>query len=93
MSAEIDAELLGLFGRWTMASAQVKRLEDLKIDTDAIKAAAKRIIEERGNPVAQRALVDAMDDDMAVALCIWLRNSANAAELLKHAKATQRKRR
>ena len=92
MSESIDSELTGLFGRWTFAAAQVKRLDELNIDADAIKAAAHLIIKERGHPERQRAIVDALDDDMAVALCIWLRDPANASGLLKHARATARKR-
>ncbi len=92
MSAGIDSELTGLFGRWTFAAAQVKRLDDLKVDPDAIKAAAHLVIKERGHPERQRAIVDALDEDTAVALCIWLRDPANAAGLLKQARATARKR-
>jgi len=39
-----------LFERWTFAAAQVKRLDDLNVDPDAIKAAARLIIKERGHP-------------------------------------------
>jgi hypothetical protein len=92
MNAEVDSELMGLFGRWTFATAQVKRLDELNIDADAIKAAAEKIIEERGNPERQRAIVDAMDENTAVALCIWLRDPANASGLLKRARAVPRKR-
>jgi hypothetical protein len=92
MNANIDSELAGLFGRWTFAAAQVRRVDDLKIDPDAVKAAANSIIKERGRPERQRAIVDALDDDTAVALCIWLRDPANAAGLLEQARATARKR-
>jgi len=92
MNASIDSELTGLFGRWTFAAAQVKRLDELKVDPDAVKAAAHLIIKERGHPERQRAIVDALDDDTAVALCIWLRDPANASGLLAHARATARKR-
>ena len=92
MNESIDSELTGLFGRWTFAAAQVRRLDDLNVDPDAVKAAANSIIKERGHPERQRAIVDALDDDTAVALCIWLRNPENAAALLKQARATARKR-
>ena len=92
MSASIDSELSGLFGRWTFAAAQVKRLDELKIDLDAVKAASQLVIKERGHPERQRAIVDALDEDTAVALCIWLRDPANAATFLEHAEATSRKR-
>jgi len=81
-----------LFGRWTFAAAQVNRLYDLNIDPEVIKAAAHLVIKERGHPERQRAIVDALDDDTAVALCIWLRDPENAAGLLKQARATARKR-
>jgi len=92
MSESIDSELTGLFGRWTFAAAQVRRLDDLNIDPEAVKAAAHLIIKERGHPERQRAIVEALDDDTAVALCIWLRDPANASGLLKQARATARKR-
>jgi hypothetical protein len=92
MNASIDSELTGLFGRWIFATAQVKRLDDLNIDPNAIKAAANLVIEARGQPERQRAIVDALDEDTAVALCIWLRDPANASGLLKQARATSRKR-
>ena len=52
----------------------------------------QRYIEERGHPDRQRAFVDALDEDTAVAVCIWLRDPANASSLLKHARAKARKR-
>jgi len=92
MNANIDSELVGLFGRWTLATAQVKRLDDLNIDPEVIRKAALLIIEYRGHPERQRAIVDALDEDTAVAVCIWLRDPANASSFLKHARATPRKR-
>jgi hypothetical protein len=92
MSANVDSELIGLFGHWTFATAQVKRLDELKVDPDAVKAAAQQVIEQRDNPTRQRAIVDAMDEDTAVALCLWLRDPANASGLLKQARAKPRRR-
>jgi hypothetical protein len=92
MSANVDSELIGLFGHWTFATAQVKRLDELKVDPDAVKAAAQQVIEQRGNPTRQRAIVDALDEDTAVALCLWLRDPANASGLLKQARAKPRRR-
>ena len=92
MSASIDSELSELFGQWTFAAAQVKRLDELKIDLDVVKAAAQSIINERGYPERQRAIVDALDEDTATALCIWLRDPANASAFLEHAEATSRRR-
>jgi hypothetical protein len=92
MSANVDSELIGLFGRWTFATAQVMRLEELKVDPDAVQAAARQVIEQRDNPERQRAIVDALDENTAVALCLWLRDPANASSLLEQARGKRRKR-
>lgn len=92
MSANVDSELIGLFGRWTFATAQVKRLEELKVDPEAVKAAARQVIEQRDDPERQRALVNALDEDTAVALCLWLRDPANASDLLEQARGKRRTR-
>jgi hypothetical protein len=92
MGTSIDSELSGLFGRWTFAAAQVKRLDELRVDLDAVKAAARSVIQERGHPERQRAIVDALDEDTAVALCIWLRDPANASSFVEQAEARSRKR-
>jgi hypothetical protein len=91
MSPSIDSELSALFGRWTFAAAQVKRLDELKVDLDAVKAAAQAVIKERGQPERQRALVDALDEDTATALCIWLRDPANASTFLQQAAAVRKR--
>jgi len=92
MSANVDSELIALFGRWTFATAQVMRLEELKVDPDAVQAAARQVIEQRDNPERQRAIVDALDENTAVALCLWLRDPANASSLLEQARGKRRKR-
>jgi hypothetical protein len=92
MSNKIDTELVGIFGRWTMASAQCTRLEDLQVDPDRIRQAAPAVMDQRGHPERQKALIDEMDDNTAVALCIWLRDPTKAAELVKLAGARQRAR-
>jgi len=92
MGESIDSELTALFGRWIFAAAQVRRSDDLKVDPASVQAAAHEIIKERGHLERQRAIVDALDEDTAVALCIWLRDPANAAGLLKQARAKPRKR-
>jgi hypothetical protein len=70
MKANVDAGLMSLFGRWTFATAQVKRLDQPNVDVTAIKWAAQRVIAERGSLEHQRAIVDEMDAGTAVALCI-----------------------
>jgi len=92
MSNRIDTELVGIFGRWTLASAQCTRLEDLKVDPERIRQAAQAVMDERGHPDRQKALIDEMDEPTAVALCIWLRDPSKAAELVKLAGARQRAR-
>lgn len=82
MSSSNDAQMITLFDRWTVASAQGVRIEDLKVDAERVAAAARQVIALRGNAEAQRKLVAAMDDDTALALCVWLRDPSKAVELL-----------
>jgi hypothetical protein len=91
-AANVDSELTGLFGRWIFATAQVKRLEELNVDPEVVKAAARQVIGQRDDPVRQRAIVDALDENTAVALCLWLRDPANASSLLEQARGNRRKR-
>ena len=91
MASEIDTELMNLFGRWTFASAQVKRRDELNVDQQAVEAAARQVLAALGQPEQQRAIVDALDEDTALALCLWLRDPANATSLLKQARAKPRK--
>ena len=91
MASEIDADLMNLCGRWTFASAQVRRREELKVDQQAVEAAAQQVIAARGKIDKQREIVDALDEDTALALCLWLRDPANATNLLKQARAKPRK--
>ncbi len=91
MSANVDSELMGLFGRWIFATAQVKRPDELKVDPDVVRAAARRVVEQRNDPERQRASINALDEDTAVALCLWLRDPANASGLLEQARGKRRK--
>jgi hypothetical protein len=90
MNTTLESELVGLFGRWTYATAQVRRFDDLKINLESLKTTAELVVAQRGHPERQRAIVDALDEDTAVALCIWLRDPANAAEVAKQAKTASR---
>jgi len=82
MSSRNDSQMIALFDRWTVAVAQVTRIEELKVGVEGVAAAARRVIALRGDPEAQKLAVAAMDDDTALALCVWLRDPSKAAELL-----------
>jgi hypothetical protein len=82
MSSRNDSQMIALFDRWTVAVAQVTRIDDLKVGADAVAAAARQVIALRGDPEAQKKAVAAMDDDTALALCVWLRDPSKAEELL-----------
>ena len=88
MSSRSDSQWIELFDRWTVATAQGTRIEDLKIGADQVAAAVREIIALRGDPVAQRKAVAAMDDDTALALCVWLRDPTRAAEMLARVDST-----
>ena len=40
MSSRNDSQMIALFDRWTVAVAQVTRIDDLKVGADAVAAAA-----------------------------------------------------
>jgi hypothetical protein len=82
MSSRSLSQWIELFDRWTVATAQGTRIEDLKVDADRVAVAVREIIALRGDPDAQRRAVAAMDDDTALALCVWLRDPSRASEML-----------
>lgn len=69
----LDAELLVLFGREVLAQAKQVRLEALDVDAELVAEGARQLRQAEGQPVRQRAIVQAMDADTALALCKWIR--------------------
>ena len=68
----LDAELAVLFGRSTLAQAKQVRLEALEIDAELVAEGARQLRQAGGQPVRQRAIVQAMDEDTALVLCKWI---------------------
>lgn len=69
----IDTELAVLFGRSMLAQAKQVSLDELEVEADLVAEGARQLREAIGQPMRQRAIVQAMDSDTALALCKWLR--------------------
>ena len=86
----LDNELAVLFGRSVLAEAQ--RLKDgewpihLDIDPDVIVEATRQLTAERGHPERQRAIVQGMDEETALTLCCWLRETSYGPRLIRRAR-------
>lgn len=86
----LDSELAVLFGREVLAEAQ--RLKGgewplhLDIDPDLILEASRQLLAEKGHPDRQRAIVQGMDEETALVLCCWLRESEFGPRLIRRAR-------
>lgn len=86
----LDSELAVLFGRSVLTEAQRLRDGDwpihLDIDTELIVEATRQLMAERGHPERQRAIVQGMDEETALTLCCWLRESSYGPRLIRRAR-------
>lgn len=78
----LDAELAVLFGRQVVAQSKQVRLEDMAIEAELVAEGARQLREAGGQPVRQRAIVQAMDEDTALALCKWIREPDSVSQIL-----------
>lgn len=69
----LDAELAVLFGREVLAQAKQVPLDALEVDAELVAEGARQLRQAGGQPVRQRAIVQAMDEETALALCKWCR--------------------
>jgi hypothetical protein len=62
-----------LFGKQVVAQSKNIRLEDMALEAELVAEGARQLIGATGNTGRQRAIVSAMDEDTAMALCRWIR--------------------
>lgn len=74
--SRLDAELQVLFGRSVLMQAQKGAIDLMAVDVDLLADTALELRQAKGEPLRQRAIVDALDADTALALCMWIRDSA-----------------
>ena len=61
-----------LFGRDLVKQAERVSIEQLAIEADLVAEGARQLRQASGHPDRQRAIISAMDEDTALALCRWL---------------------
>lgn len=71
-----------LFGHSVLAQAKQIRLEDMALNAELVAEGARQLLEAEGEPVRQRAIVQAMDEDAALALCRWIQESNRMSRIL-----------
>ena len=71
--SRLDTELVNLFGRQVVAQSKRLRLEDVAEEAELVAEGARQLIRATGKPERQRAIVGAMAEETALALCPWVR--------------------
>jgi len=71
--SRLDKELACLFGRQVVADCKKLKLEEVALEAELVAEGARQLIEAGGNPKQQQAIVRAMDEETALALCRWIR--------------------
>lgn len=66
-------ELAFLFGRQVVAESERISIDAMAAEAELVAEGARQLIQHKGQPEAQRRIVQGMDDDTALALCKWIR--------------------
>lgn len=85
----LDAELAVLFGRSVLTQAKRVSLDELEVDAGLVAEGARQLRQATGQPMRQRAIVQAMDADTALALCKWLREPDMGERMLEQAQVSR----
>lgn len=72
LMSRLDKELACLFGRQVVADCKKLKLEEVALEAELVAEGARQLI-AAGNPKQQQAIVRAMDEETALALCRWIR--------------------
>ena len=81
-AGQLDRELACLFGRQVVKQSRLIRLEDMALEAELVAEGARQLRERQGRPAEQRAIVQAMDEDTALALCRWIQEPESMARLI-----------
>ena len=68
----LDSEAVSLFGRQIYEQAKRVSIEGMAIEAELVAEGARQLKQAKGQPDRQRAIVGAMDDETALALCRWI---------------------
>jgi hypothetical protein len=84
-AGRIESELACLFGRETVTQARHTDIVDLRLDADFVDGIAQtagQLINVKGQPGQQRELVNSLDRDKRLLLCMWLIDTDLAGKLV-----------
>lgn len=70
--SRLDSEAICLFGRQIVEQSKRVSLDALAIEAEQVAEGARQLRQQAGNPDRQRAIIRAMDDETALALCRWI---------------------
>jgi len=84
MSDRLKHELIALFGRGRVEQAEITDVADLDITSEQMNAvhdAADAILKRPGQPSWQRELVEDLDGQTTLLLCMWLMDTDFAGRI------------
>jgi hypothetical protein len=70
--SSLDSEAVSLFGRQIVEQAKRVSINQMAIEAELVAEGARQLRQQSGNPEQQRAIIRAMDDETALALCRWI---------------------
>lgn len=71
-SDSLDSEAVSLFGRQIVELAKQVSINQMAIEAELVAEGARQLRQQAGHPERQRAIIKAMDEDTALALCRWI---------------------
>ena len=77
--SRLDKELAFLFGRQVVAQIMQLSPEDIALEAEG----ARQLIEHKGQPEAQRMIIECMDEVTAMALCKWIREPQAMSHIVR----------
>lgn len=70
--SSLTQEAICLFGRQTVEQAKRMRPDEMAIEAELVAEGARQLRQQAGQPDRQRAIIRAMDEETAAALCRWI---------------------
>ena len=70
--SRLEHELAFLFGKEVVEQSKKISIDQMYIEADLVAEGARQLLEHKGQPEAQRRIIEGMDDDTAMALCKWI---------------------
>jgi hypothetical protein len=80
--SRLDSEVVSLFGRALVEQSKQIRIEQMAIEAELVAEGARQLRQEAGHPDRQRSIIRAMDMDTALALCKWIREPGQMAQVI-----------